>query len=201
MGGTGSGRRYQNGKSTTNDMRMIDIRYLQRECVLIPERTSNLDWSRCGSVIASIQITAKTNRVILSYRYQKFGSDWQNVEYPVYLEKTNCHLGGERIWFNCPAQGCGKRVAILYGGRIFVCRHCHQLAYASTRENINDRAARKADRIRERLGWEAGILNANGTKAKGMHWKTFQRLQIKHDVLVNQSLGGIIKRLRLFEDE
>lgn len=91
-------------------------------------------------------------------------------------------------------------MAILFGGQVFACRQCHQLTYASTRENIDDRATRKADRIREKLGWEPGILNANGTKPKGMHWKTFQRLQLKHDVLVNQALTEILKQLRLFVD-
>lgn len=200
MGGTGSGRRYQGGKNTTSYMRTLDVRYLQREGVLTPGRTSSLDWSRCASIIASIQITAKTDCVILRYRHQKFGGDWQDMEYPVYLENTSCHLGGQRVWFRCPAHGCGKRVAILYGGQIFACRYCHQLSYASTRESKDDRAARKADRIREKLGWGLGILNVNGTKSKGMHWKTFHRLQIKHNVLVNQALAGIVKRLRLFDN-
>ncbi len=201
MGGSGSGRHYQGGKKTTDDMRILDVRYLQREGILTPGRTSSLDWSRCGNVIASIQITAKANCVVLSYRYQKLDSDWQDIEYPIYLENTNCTLGGQRVWFRCPAQGCGKRVAILYGGQIFACRHCHQLTYASTREGIDDRAGRKADRIREKMGWALGILNANGTKPKGMHLKTFLRLTLKHDVLVNQSLVGIVKRFRMLEDD
>ena len=33
------------------------------------------------------------------------------------------------------------------------------LAYASAREDAGDRAARRADRLRARLGWEPGILN------------------------------------------
>ena len=38
-------------------------------------------------------------------------------------------------------------------------------------------AARKADRLRDKLGWEPGILNGNGIKPKGMHWRTFERLK------------------------
>lgn len=180
-------------------MRTLDVRYLQREGILTPGRTSNLDWSRCGNIIASIQIIAQADCVVLSYRYQKFGSDWQDMEYPIYFEKTNCNFGGQRIWFRCPAHGCGKRVAILYGGQIFACRHCHQLTYASTRESIDDRATRKADRIREKLGWEPGILNANGSKPKGMHWKTYQRLITQHDAYVDVSLVGIARRLGIMK--
>ena len=201
MGGIGSGRRYQDGKQTTTDMRALDVRYFHRQGLLTPGRTSRLTWSRCGNIIASIQIEAQDQQVILRYRCQPLNSDWENMEYPVTLEKTGCHLGGQRVWFRCPAQGCGKRVAILYGGKVFACRHCHTLTYASTREAKDDRASRKADRIREKLGWEAGILNPNGVKPKGMHWKTFHQLQLKHDVLVNQSLAGIMKRLRLLENE
>ena len=78
------------------------------------------------------------------------------------IVRTPCNLGGSRAWFICPAVGCGRRVAILYGGGIFACRHCYQLAYASAREDVCDRAARRADRLRARLGWEPGILNGNG---------------------------------------
>lgn len=199
MGGTRSGRRYQGGKNTTSDMRILDVRYLQREGVLTPGRNSSLDWSRCGSVFGSIQIAAQDERIILIYRFQRLNSDWENMEYPVFLEKTECNFGGQRVWFRCPAQGCGKRVAILYGGKIFACRHCHELTYASTREAIDERANRKADRIREKLRWEVGILNPNGPKPKGMHWKTFHQHQLKHDALVNKSLAGIVRKFRLNE--
>jgi hypothetical protein len=34
----------------------------------------------------------------------------------------------------------GRRVAVLCGGGIFVCRYCYQLAYASSREDAGGRA-------------------------------------------------------------
>jgi hypothetical protein len=86
-------------------------------------------------------------------------------------------------------------VAILYGGDYFVCRHCSQLAYPSQRETYDDRAARQAERIRERLGWVPGILNGKGWKPKGMHWRTFKRLTAQHDALVTISLAEIEARL------
>jgi hypothetical protein len=72
--------------------------------------------------------------------------------------RTPCNLGGWRAWFICPAVGCGRRVAILYGGGIFACRHCYRLADASSREDAGGRATRRADRLRARLGWHPGIL-------------------------------------------
>jgi hypothetical protein len=54
----------------------------------------------------------------------------KDEQYPVRIERTPCNLGGSRHWFICPAVGCGRRAAILYGGGNFACRRCHQLAYA-----------------------------------------------------------------------
>jgi hypothetical protein len=86
---------------------------------------------------------------------------------------------------------------MLYGGTVFACRHCHRLAYRCQRETDDDRAARRADTIRRRLGWAPGILNGSGSKPKGMHWRTFERLQTKHDAHVNEALAGMAARLGL----
>lgn len=122
------------------------------------------------------------------------GGEWKDENHPVWLDWTPCNLGGQRPWFRYPARGCGRRVAILYGGGIFACRHCYRLAYPSQRETWDDRAARRADRIRNKLGWEPGILNGKELKPKGMHWRTFERLTAKHDTFVEQSLAGMAQR-------
>ena len=192
MGGWGSGRG-QSGRDTTSDYRALDVRRLQREGLLAPGR------SRDGKTVASIQVRAEADRVILNYRHKSGGSDWQPMDYPVRLDWTNCTLGGRRAWLLCPARGCGRRVALLYigGSGIFACRHCYKLAYASQRETRDDRAARRADRIRDRLGWEAGILNGEGDKPKGMHWRTFNRLHAEHNDFVNASLAGMMQRFKM----
>jgi len=118
----------------------------------------------------------KTKGSLVDYRHRRGGEDWQDESYPVYLDWTTAHLDGKRTWFRCPADGCGQRVAILYGGGIFACRHCYQLTYPSQRNTDYDRMARRADRIRDKLGWEPGCLNGPGAKPKGMHWSTFERL-------------------------
>lgn len=195
MDGWGSGRRHQYGKSTTSDMRTLDVRRLKRDGLLIPGRAFVWQWKRNGEEAASIQMRTEADRVILQYRSRSNGRDWQVMEYPVRLEWTGCNLGGRRAWFLCPAQGCGRRVAILYGGSVFACRQCHKLVYACQREADDDRAMRRADTIRTRLGWQAGIANPKGEKPKGMHWRTYQRLIAKHDALVSASLAGMAERL------
>lgn len=197
MGGIGSGRRYQGGKDATSDTRPLDIRRLQRDGVLTPGRAFGWQWTVNGKEVASIQIRTEADRVILNYRSRSNGGEWQPLEYPVYLEWTGCNLGGQRAWFLCPAQGCGRRVAILYGGSIFACRHCQKLAYECQRETDDDRAARRADTIRRRLGWKPGILNGPGGQPKGMHRRTFERLKAEHDAFVNASLTGMAQRIGL----
>ena len=63
------------------------------------------------------------------------------------------------------------------------------------READDDRATRRADKLRNRLGWEPGILNGNGDKPKGMHWRTFAQLQANHDFHVNAALAGMAAKL------
>ena len=197
MGGSGSGRRYQGGKNTTSDMWALDARRLQRDGLLIPGQAFGWNWLRKGETVASIQIRTEAERVILNYRSRSNGGDWQPMEYAVYLEWTGCNLGGRRAWFLCPAVGCGRRVAILFGGAVFACRHCYKLAYECQREANDDRAMRRADTIRRRLGWGAGIANPEGGKPKGMHWRTFVRLKAEYAAFANVAWAGMAERLGL----
>jgi hypothetical protein len=201
MGGMGSGRHWHSGaKDTTDDYRSIDVRRWKRDGLLTPNQFFGWQWSRHGDIVASITVRTEPDRVILTYRQRNGGKEWEDKSYPVYLDRTACNLGGERPWFLCPAHGCGRRVAILYGGSIFACRHCYQLAYPSQRETDYDRAARRAERIRNKLGWEPGILNPKGwQKPKGMHWSTFERLNKEHDAFVQTSLEGIANHMNLFK--
>jgi len=200
MGGPSSGNRWHYGaKSTTDDYRTLDVRRWAREGMLEPGHWGWWQWTRDGEIVASIQARAEEGRVILIYRHRSGGEEWKDEEYPVRIVRTRCNLGGSRAWFICPAVGCGRRVAILYGGGIFACRSCHRLAYASSREDAGGRATRRADRLRERLGWEPGILNGEGSKPKWMRWHTFERLTAQHDCLFERSMWEMIVKLRLLD--
>jgi len=119
------------------------------------------------------------------------------MRYAVALDWTPCGFGGKRAWWRCPVVGCGRRVAVLHGGRVFACRQCNHLAYASQREADDDRATRRADKLRNRLGWVPGILHGDGDKPKGMHWRTYWRLYGQHNVHVNAALAGMAVKLGL----
>lgn len=200
MGGFGSGRHWRpSAKGTTDAYQRLDVRHLQRKGLLERGRSFTWQWSRDGETLATIDIRTEPDQVILSYRHRLGEAEWKREEYPVRLEWTPCAYGGRRAWFICPAQGCGRRVAILYCGAIFACRHCYQLAYPCQRETNDDRVMRRAERIRHRLGWEPGIMNPDGSKPKGMHWRTFVRLQAEHNRLVWNWLAGSMERFGLLQ--
>jgi len=180
MGGYNSGRR--GGKDCTDDMRRIDVRRLHRDGYLKQGMAYGWQWTRHGETVASINLSVQADRVTFTYRHRAGGGNWQDVHCAVWLDRTSCTYGGTRAWWRCPC--CGRRVAILYIGKAPACRHCYRLAYRCERESTDDRATRQANKLRDRLGWEPGILNDNGPKPKGMHWRTFERLQAKHNALV-----------------
>jgi hypothetical protein len=176
------------GRATTSGYLFLDVRYLQRNGYLRPGSSSSQRWSCRGEPSGSINLSACDGYVKLSYRTRDRGSEeWEQKEYPVSLEWTRCNYGGERAWFRCPAARCGRRVAILYGGSIFACRRCHNLAYDSQAETRHGRMLLKAQAIRERLGGTPCVADEFPTKPKGMHWRTYYRLRQKSDEAEDQS--------------
>ena len=185
---------YRSWKSTTDEYLRLDVRMLHREGCLQPGKSSTLTWSRGGK--PTIEIVAQAGSVILSYKHRRHGSDeWISEYYPVHLTWTRCNYGGGRPWFLCPARGCARRVAVLYGGGIFACRHCHGLAYESQREPDEFRALRRAQTIRHRLGGTTNMLEPFPGKPKGMHWRTYARLRARFEGAAQESFRGTLTRI------
>jgi hypothetical protein len=183
MGGPGSGRWYRwDTKDTVEGCRRLDVRDWQRRGFLRPGSWFSWGWRDLnGLQVSSINVQVQQGQVLLSYRYRRGSEDWQDIEEPVPLTWTPCHYGGQRPWFICPSvvQGriCGRRVAILYGaGRYFLCRRCYNLAYESQREDDATRLISKAQKIRQRLGGSASLMDPFPDKPKRMHWRTYERL-------------------------
>ena len=198
MGGFGSGR--QGRRRCTDDLRPLDVRKIHRAGYLKPGTAFTWQWTCDDQVTGVISLRVQADRVALDYRSQNphhNGGEWEPMRYAVALDWTPCGFGGSRVWWRCPAAGCGRRVAVLHGGRVFACRKCNRLAYRSQREADDDRATRRADKLRNRLGWEPGILNGNGWKPKGMPWRTFERLQASHDLHVNAALAHMAAKVAL----
>ena len=193
MGGSGSGNYYRwDVKTKICDMLALDIRQMKAHDWLHDGFAGKWNWYSRGERIARIGFAVRQSSVHLDYSQND-----ESMSYSVNLDKTPCHYGGHRTWFLCPARGCGRRVAVLYGGKVFACRKCHDLAYASQSEAGWDRALCKADKIRDALGWDAGVANGWGAKPKGMHWDTFYKLTDKHDDACHVSNLEMIRRLGL----
>jgi hypothetical protein len=120
----------------------------------------------------------------------------ERLRYPVAITWTRCNYGGERPWFRCPGRGCGRRSGKLYGGRLFLCRNCHGLAYASQREDRFEREVSKREAIRKRLGAAPG-KPFFPRRPKGMHASTFERLleeEIEAEMRVEDCLDALFRR-------
>ena len=192
MGGSNSGR--HGGKSTTRGRNTLDVRKLQRDGVLIPGYRFESSWTRNGQPNGAISVVVNESGVHLIYRHG--GDTGQDMNYPVLIDWTPCNYGGKRAWWKCPC--CGRRVAVLYSGKMFACRHCHRLDYESTRTAPDSKPYERADKLRKRLGWCAGVANPTGDKPKGMHWKTYGRLMHQlngHSIAAMQSTDKLLKQL------
>ena len=118
----------------------------------------------------------------MSYRVNIGGSGWEDVTETVRIVRVPCQFGGTRPFFICPGiingVTCNRRVAKLYGpGRYFLCRRCYRLAHTSQTENASDRALRRANKVRKRLGGAAGTDAPFPDKPKGMWRRTYERLR------------------------
>ena len=153
----------------------VDVRRFFREGYLKPGNYFAW-WRICGNeILNEVTVQVQAEALTLFYRNQS-----QSVR----LVTTPCHFGGSRSWVRC---GCGKRVAILYAGDSrFACRSCHNLNYQTQHLELHERLAKKAHRLRDRLGWPNGFSNGTGQKPKGMHWRTYERLSAEAEYAVEQ---------------
>lgn len=179
------------GKATTEGSLELCVGKLRRwgyaeRCA---RNSGAVRWHCNGNETDSINLRGDGGHSIgLSYRWRE-----EPVEQTILLTWTPCRHGGERPWFRCEAYRngiyCGQRVGKLYGaGRIFACRHCYQLCYASQLESTGRRGINLTHKLRAKLG-------EDGKKPKGMHWRTYDRLCERAAAVENRSMAGLIMRL------
>jgi hypothetical protein len=179
--------RYAYGaKSTVEGCRCIDVLRWHHLGYFNSSRWFTWQWSRDDEIVSSIQVQSERFRVALKYRYRSNGEEWSDISQNVAVEWTPCRFGGERPWFLCSvyANGryCGRQVTKLYGcGKLFACRKCYGLAYASQQESSRQRGLHKAQSIRQRLGGSPSMMDFFPDKPKGMHWQTYDRLHRRYE--------------------
>jgi len=158
----------------------IDVNRLHRKGCLHPGWIGRWQWTRHGENLASINLYAGDDWLHLTYRMRFGPGDWQDVIETVRIVRVPCPFGGDRPYFVCPGVvndvACGRRVAKLsLAGRYFLCRHCHRLAHASQSEGLMDRALRRANKVRQRLGGDPGMAAPFPERPKGMWRRTYHR--------------------------
>ena len=166
------------------DLLDLDIRRVARDVGRFDEAGPFVwEWFRRGQRRAVVLIEPTRGGIQLTQGFGDLSSTYIRVL------STQCNYGGVRVWWSCPQ--CSSRVAVLYAGKRFACRQCHGLTYSSQLETEWDRAVRRSEKFRSRLGWEAGILKGEGEKPKGMHWTTFQKLKAQHRQQVTSTLASL----------
>ncbi len=181
-GGLGSGRPAGRGRETVENCRSIDVNRLHKEGCLCPGWWGGWQWTHDGEKAAWINLRAGEDRLHLSYRVRIGSGDWEDVEETVRIVRFPCRFGGSRPYFICPGIVndivCVRRVVKLHAsGRYFLCRYCYRLAYASQSEDAWNRALRRSNNIRMRLGGEAGMASPFPARPKGMWQRTYERLK------------------------
>jgi hypothetical protein len=98
-----------------------------------------------------------------------------------HVEWTRCNYGGVRPWFRC---SCGRRVAKLYCGDIFIgCRICYEARYESQRLGVKGRAHHQACKIRLSLGGAPTIVQPFPERPRRMWRCTYDRLRLEAEKL------------------
>jgi hypothetical protein len=194
MGGYGSGRwHYSTTRDTVEGYSLLDVRWLYRNAEgLRPGLICTVIWGNGNR----IGLTTYEDELRLNYTARAGTPEAFDVNTRVSLDWTQCHYGGRRPWFRCPR--CGRRAGKLYLiGGYFRCRVCGNLAYTCQRENPADRAIRRGDRIRIRLGGNPGIANPFPPRPKGMHYTTYYRLWQEHTRAAEDSwiLNPLLRRI------
>jgi hypothetical protein len=193
------------GRKTCESCHALDVRRLYRKGLLSAGLYYSWQWTCNGEPDGEIRIRTETDRLVLNYRIRQSGEEWESVEQRVPIVWTPCRFGGRQPWFICSvyADGryCGRRVAKLYGaGKLFACRHCYHLAYASQQASPPYREMEQAQKIRMRLGGTGSIDEPFPDKPKGMHWTTFNRLETRAERLERQADAMMAVHLQGLED-
>jgi len=120
------------------------------------------------------------------------------IDDKIFLATSRPPFGGLRWWFVCPHLI--RRVRKLYlplDRHHFRSRHAYELAYASQREAVYDRALRRARKLRLRLGGDPAD-DEYPDKPPRMRWATYNRLMdrlVAADRVADERLIQLVERL------
>lgn len=140
----------------------LDVHFLTRHGALKPGRGHRVESSNGDSI--SYLVRDGRISVLINDRVED-----------IRLTYTVPGYGGKRTWFCCPMCG-GRRAKLYFVGR-FACRECAGLRYGSKSECRRTRLARKAMKVRDKVGGSDGLAAPFPPKPPGMWWRTYYRLR------------------------
>jgi hypothetical protein len=181
----------------------LDVAWLRRRGACYVGYSGTLRWTRHGRETGSIGYTVEREGLRLRYRNApRPGGIPQDVNELIPIVTTAPHFGGVRHWFLC--SSCARRCRIIYGGSLFRCRRCCGARYDSQYQHpaltVCDRRWAIRQRLEERGSPSAllfGLDDGLPPKPKGMHWRTYRRLEQFDDQLAGRwrcSVNGFLER-------
>ena len=178
MGGIGSGRHWPNKKVLITDCRKLDVLELNRAGALKAGTIGSMSWS--DDEDSHVSFCCEPEALLITYHGHFFTEATLHDSHRLTLVWSDCRFGSKRPYFRCSGHKCNNMVEHLYShGGSFLCRWCLNLAYPCQNENKGDRAARRAGKIRIKLGGSEGILTPFPMQPKGMHDRTYIRLRVQ----------------------
>ena len=155
MGGKGSGRHNGAKRGRVEAHLALHVGDLQRGGVRRPGAFGTLTWGMPARPLGAVRFRATESELELSYCVGDGATE--SIVERISLARVGAGFGGVRTYFYCPA--CARRIEHLYfASARFRCQTCHGLAYASQCEDVERRAARRANKARARLGYPAWRL-------------------------------------------
>jgi hypothetical protein len=178
MGGYGSGG-HNKRRAHLEGHRRISVASLRRHGLMRPGVYSTFSWKdNWDRPTGSIQIVGGADSVTFVYSVRANDTDsWRQIEEPVAFVRVPKPFGGQQVFFLCPR--CGRRILELaLGKERFRCRSCLGIVHASSQEGPTDRAMRKANKLRKRLGAEPG-LDSWYRRPRHMRQTTFEKIDAR----------------------
>ena len=161
-------------KQLTSDAFALDVNKLSRRGGLVPGARTSINWNLSSGAALAIRVEGHEETLDLRIAPSGKGGHcpiFQHVE----LARVPCHFGGARAYLVFPS--CADRDSILDGlAQRFPCRRCKDLLYPSQVETGWDRALRRRDRLKGRLGCPPILDAFLAERPRGMWRRTFERL-------------------------
>ncbi len=189
MGGLGSGGWNHSGRSTTEDALKLDIDSYRRAGALTDGWLGVTRWTRGDRETGSVSVLGGRDRLTVSFTAQVSGEEPQPARERIPIVWGPWGAVRERPAFLCPACGQRRLHLYLWRGRV-ACRGCAELTYQSRRERARDRALRRAQKLRARLGGDPSLDAPPLERPKRMWRRTYQRRLAALSAAEEQALDG-----------